>query len=1025
MAKKSTATSSVSSSAAAKPKSAPKAERAAKTAKPKKTAAAVADNATEQATAAVQAVPLAEQVNETVVENYVATRGQLTGPADLEAPYIEVYGAREHNLKNVSVQIPRGRLVVFTGISGSGKSSLAFDTIYAEGQRRYMETFSAYARSFMGGLERPDVDKIEGLSPVISIEQKTTSRNPRSTVGTITEIYDFLRLLYARTAEAFSYATGQKMIRQSDDQIINYILKEYDGRKLVVLAPVVKGRKGHYRELFQQVAKLGFTKVRVDGELLDITPKMQVDRYKIHDIEIVIDRLVVKEEDRFRLSGSVQNALTQGKGTMLVLDADKKKDNTQFFSRFLMDPATGIAYDDPAPNTFSFNSPYGACPTCNGLGEVQEITEDSVMPDKKLSISRGGIAPLGEYRDIWIFQQLGLIVKKHKASLSTPIEKLPAELVERLLHGVPEEEEADPKKANYAEPFEGIIPFLRRQMESDSENIREWIQQYTQAQECPECQGYRLKKESLHFKIANHHIGELSVMDLSDLAAWFEGLEARLSERQNLIARELLKEIRKRIGFLLEVGLDYLNLHRSVRTLSGGESQRIRLATQIGTQLVGVLYIMDEPSIGLHQRDNERLIKALQHLRDLGNSVIVVEHDKDMIMHADHVLDIGPGAGIHGGQIVAAGTPTEIFSSGSLTSQYLSGQKHIELRKKKRTGEGNELVLRGAKGHNLKNVTAKFPLGKLIAVTGVSGSGKSSLIHDTLYPILNQHFFNAKREPLAYDKLEGLEFIDKVIEVDQSPIGRTPRSNPATYTGVFTEIRQLFSSLPEAKIRGYGPGRFSFNVKGGRCETCEGAGMRTIEMNFLPDVHVPCETCKGRRYNRETLEVRFKGKSITDVLDMTVEKAVEFFEFQPRILRKIQTLNEVGLGYLTLGQQATTLSGGEAQRVKLATELSKKDTGKTFYILDEPTTGLHFEDINHLSVVLHKLADKGNTVLIIEHNLDLIKVADHLIDIGPEGGAGGGTIVAQGTPEQVAKSGKGHTSRFLAEELKISKYAEA
>ncbi|TGE26476.1 excinuclease ABC subunit UvrA [Hymenobacter metallicola] len=942
--------------------------------------------------------------------------------ADVEAPFIEVYGAREHNLKNVSVQIPRGQLVVFTGISGSGKSSLAFDTIYAEGQRRYMETFSAYARSFMGGLERPDVDKIEGLSPVISIEQKTTSRNPRSTVGTITEIYDFLRLLYARTAEAFSYATGQKMIRQSDEQIINYILKHFADKKLVVLAPVVKGRKGHYRELFQQIAKLGFTKVRVDGELLDITPKMQVDRYKIHDIEIVIDRLKATKEDRFRLSGSVQNALTHGKGTMLVLDSDSGK--TQFFSRFLMDPTTGIAYDDPAPNTFSFNSPYGACPTCNGLGEVQEITEESVMPDKKLSISRGGIAPLGEYRDIWIFQQLSTILKRHKASLSTALDKLPADLLDKLLYGVEEEEGADPKKAGYVEPFEGIIPFLRRQMDSDSENIRAWIQEYTQAKECPECRGYRLKKESLHFKIADKNIGELSVMDIAQLAQWFEGLEDRISDRQNLIARELLKEIRKRIGFLLEVGLEYLNLHRSVRTLSGGESQRIRLATQIGTQLVGVLYIMDEPSIGLHQRDNERLIKALQHLRDIGNSVIVVEHDKDMIMNADYVLDIGPGAGIHGGSIVAHGSPTEIFQSGSLTSQYLSGQKHIELRRQKRKGDGGQLVLKGATGHNLKSVTAKFPLGKLVAVTGVSGSGKSSLIHDTLYPILNQHFFNAKRDPLPYQSIEGLELIDKVIEVDQSPIGRTPRSNPATYTGVFTEIRSLFASLPEAKIRGYGPGRFSFNVKGGRCETCEGAGMRTIEMNFLPDVHVPCESCKGRRYNRETLEVRFKGKSITDVLDMTVEKAVEYFENQPRILRKIQVLHEVGLGYLTLGQQATTLSGGEAQRVKLATELGKKDTGKTFYILDEPTTGLHFEDINHLSDVLQKLVDKGNTVLIIEHNLDLIKVADHIIDLGPEGGGGGGTIVAQGTPEQVAKVKKGHTARFLAEELKVSKYAE-
>jgi len=946
--------------------------------------------------------------------------------ADTE--FIEVYGAREHNLKNVTVSIPRNKLVVFTGISGSGKSSLAFDTIYAEGQRRYMETFSAYARSFMGGLERPNVDKIEGLSPVISIEQKTTSRNPRSTVGTITEIYDFLRLLYARAAEAYSYATGAKMIRQSDEQIINYLLRHFDGRKLIILAPVVKGRKGHYREDFQRIAKLGFTKVRVDGELLDLVPKMQVDRYKIHDIEIVIDRLVVKEEDRFRLSGSVQNALTHGKGTMLVLDPDAKGGGSksegakpQFFSRFLMDPTTGIAYDDPAPNTFSFNSPYGWCPTCQGLGEVQQITEESVIPDPKLSVSRGAIAPLGEYRDIWIFQQLQLILKKHKASLNTPIDKLAPELLARLLYGITQDE-ADDAKSAHQEPFEGIIPFLRRQMDSESDNIRDWIQQYTQAQPCPDCQGFRLKKESLHFRLADRHIGELSVMDITELAAWFVGLEERLSERQNLIARELLKEIRKRIGFLLEVGLDYLSLHRSVRTLSGGESQRIRLATQIGTQLVGVLYIMDEPSIGLHQRDNARLIKALQHLRDIGNSVIVVEHDKDMIMHADHVLDIGPGAGIHGGHIVAQGPPEAIFSSGSLTSQYLSGQKHVEIKKKKREGEGKFLTLKGAKGHNLKNVTAKFPLGKLTAVTGVSGSGKSSLIHDTLYPILNQHFFNAHREPLPYGSLDGLDLIDKVIEVDQSPIGRTPRSNPATYTGVMTEIRALYAEMAESKIRGYGPGRFSFNVRGGRCETCEGAGIRTIEMNFLPDVHVPCETCKGRRYNRETLEVRFKGKSITDILDMTVEKAVEFFEFQPRILRKIKTLADVGLGYLTLGQQATTLSGGEAQRVKLATELSKKDTGKTFYILDEPTTGLHFEDIRHLADVLHKLADKGNTVLIIEHNLDLIKVADYVIDIGPEGGAGGGSIVAQGTPEQVAKSGKGHTGRFLAEELRVSKY---
>lgn len=939
-----------------------------------------------------------------------------------DAQQIEVYGAREHNLKNISIKLPRYKLVVFTGISGSGKSSLAFDTIYAEGQRRYMETFSAYARSFMGGLERPDVDKIEGLSPVISIEQKTTSRNPRSTVGTITEIYDFMRLLWARTAEAFSYVSGDKMVRQSDDQIVNHILENFDGKRIVVLAPVVKGRKGHYRELFQQIRKMGFIRARVDGELVEIAPKMQVDRYKIHDIEIVVDKIVVKEEDRFRLSGSIQNALTHGKGTVLILDVDA--DKTHFFSRHLMDPATGIAYDDPAPNSFSFNSPYGACPVCNGLGEIQEITDETVIPDKNLSIRRGGIAPLGEYRDIWIFKQIEALFKYFKASVSTPIKDLPEDLLKVLLYGLEEDLEVKTKKGNYIVEFEGIVNFLKNQMESDSDNIRSWIEDFTQTTTCPECNGYRLKKESLHFKIDNKNIGELSVLDINKLANWFEGLEDRMSERQNVIAKELLKEIRKRIGFLLDVGLDYLSLHRPVRTLSGGESQRIRLATQIGTQLVGVLYIMDEPSIGLHQRDNERLINALKDLRDLGNSIIVVEHDKDMILHADYVVDIGPGAGIHGGQVVTAGTPQEMMQAGTTTADFLSNRRGIAVPREKRPGTGQTLKLIGATGHNLKNVTLELPLGKMICVTGVSGSGKSSLIHDTLYPILNTHFFRAKREPLPYKSIEGLDKIDKVIEVDQSPIGRTPRSNPATYTGVFTDIRSLFAQLPEAKIRGYSPGRFSFNVKGGRCEACEGAGMRTIEMNFLPDVYVPCEVCKGKRYNRETLEVRFKGKSITDVLEMTVEQAVEFFESQPRILRKIQTLNEVGLGYITLGQQATTLSGGEAQRVKLATELSKKDTGQTLYILDEPTTGLHFQDIEHLSEVLHKLTNKGNTVLLIEHNLDLIKIADWLIDIGPEGGEGGGTIVAAGTPEEVAKKGKGYTSRFLKEELSTSHYIE-
>ncbi|WP_068837908.1 excinuclease ABC subunit UvrA [Pontibacter akesuensis] len=959
-------------------------------------------------------------------EQQLTTTGTDTATAtpsiNGDAQQIEVYGAREHNLKNISIKLPRYKLVVFTGISGSGKSSLAFDTIYAEGQRRYMETFSAYARSFMGGLERPDVDKIEGLSPVISIEQKTTSRNPRSTVGTITEIYDFMRLLWARTAEAFSYVTGEKMVRQSDDQIVSHMLEHFNDKRIVVLAPVVKGRKGHYRELFQQIRKMGFIRARIDGELVEITPKMQVDRYKIHDIEIVVDKIVVKEDDRYRLSSSVQNALTHGKGTVLILDADANQ--THFFSRHLMDPATGIAYDDPAPNSFSFNSPYGACPVCNGLGEVQEITEESVIPDKSLSIRRGGIAPLGEYRDIWIFKQIEALLKHFKASVATPIKDLPEDLLKVLLYGLEEDLEVKTKKGNYVVEFEGIINFLKNQMESDSDNIRSWVEDFTQTNTCPECNGYRLKKESLHFKIAEKNIGEISVLDITKLAAWFEGLEDRMSERQNVIAKELLKEIRKRIGFLLDVGLDYLSLHRPVRTLSGGESQRIRLATQIGTQLVGVLYIMDEPSIGLHQRDNERLINALKDLRDLGNSIIVVEHDKDMIMQADYVVDIGPGAGIHGGQVVSAGTPEEMLQAGTTTANFLSNRRGIEIPRVKRPGNGETLKLIGATGHNLKNVTLKLPLGKMICVTGVSGSGKSSLIHDTLYPILNTHFFRAKREPLPYKSIEGLDKIDKVIEVDQSPIGRTPRSNPATYTGVFTDIRSLFAQLPEAKIRGYTPGRFSFNVKGGRCEACEGAGMRTIEMNFLPDVYVPCEVCKGKRYNRETLEVRFKGKSITDVLEMTVEQATEFFDSQPRILRKIQTLNEVGLGYITLGQQATTLSGGEAQRVKLATELSKKDTGQTLYILDEPTTGLHFQDIEHLTEVLHKLTDKGNTVLIIEHNLDLIKVADWLIDIGPEGGEGGGTIVAAGTPEDVAKKGKGYTAHFLKEELKTSIYRE-
>jgi excinuclease ABC subunit A len=932
---------------------------------------------------------------------------------------IEIYGAREHNLKNIDISFPRNKLVVITGISGSGKSSLAFDTIYAEGQRRYMESFSAYARNFIGNLERPDVDKINGLSPVISIEQKTTSKNPRSTVGTVTEIYDFMRLLFARASEAYSYLTGEKMIRQSEDQIVEHILVNFNQAKLSILAPVVKGRKGHYRELFVQIAKMGYTKVRVNGEVLDITPKMQVDRYKTHDIEIVIDRIIVSQEDRYRLTQSVKTALNEGKGLMMAMETDGK---LHYFSKNLMDPKTGIAYDEPAPNTFSFNSPYGACPSCNGLGQIEEITREAVIPDPDLSISRGGIAPLGEYRDIWIFKKIEAILKIKGYSLTTPIKDLPEEIIQVLLYG--EDIQISVRSVKYpgtdwTTKFEGIIQFLEKQKEGATEKIQNWIKEFTKITLCPECSGARLKKEALHFKIDNKNISELAMLDINQLWTWFEGLETRLNDRQNIIAAEILKEIRKRIGFLLDVGLDYLSLNRPIRTLSGGEAQRIRLATQIGTQLVGVLYILDEPSIGLHQRDNVKLIKALQDLRDLGNSVIVVEHDKDMMLQSDFIIDIGPGAGRHGGQVVAQGDPEAFVKQNSQTAQYLKGEKQIEVPAVRREGNGKTLTVKGAHGHNLKHVDLEIPLGKMICVTGVSGSGKSTLIHETLFPILNSHFYRSRLEPLPYQALEGLRNLDKVIEVDQSPIGRTPRSNPATYTGVFTDIRALFTELPEAKIRGYKPGRFSFNVKGGRCESCEGAGMKLIEMDFLPDVHVPCESCKGKRYNRETLEVRFKGKSIADVLDMTVEQSIEFFEHQPKILKKVQTLFDVGLGYITLGQHATTLSGGEAQRVKLATELSKSDTGKTLYILDEPTTGLHFEDIRHLLDVLNVLVDKGNTVLIIEHNLDVIKVADHIIDIGPDGGEKGGEIVSQGTPEEVASLGKGFTARFLKEELKF------
>lgn len=936
-----------------------------------------------------------------------------------EQSEVEVFGARVHNLKNINVSFPRNKLVVITGLSGSGKSSLAFDTIYAEGQRRYMETFSAYSRQFLGGMERPDVDKISGLSPVIAIEQKTTSKNPRSTVGTITEIYDFLRLLFARIGEAHSWVTGEKMERMSEDQIIRSILKKFEKQPINILAPVVKGRKGHYRELFEQIRKQGFVKVRVDGDIQDIRPKMQLDRYKIHDIEMVIDRLVVDESDRKRLQSSVQSALKIAKGVIKISDKDNKE---YFFSRFLMDPVGGISYDEPQPNTFSFNSPYGACARCDGLGYVFEVDRNSVIPNPKLSIIQGGLAPLGEYRETWVFQVIKALSNKYNFSLSTPVEKIPEEVIDIILNGsddiitVPVEYNKW-NVQNYQITFEGIIKMLEEQSEKRAENEMEDLENFRVLRTCDVCSGARLKKESLHFKVADRNIYELASIDISELSIWFSDVESKLSERQNTIAKEILKEIRARIGFLLDVGLNYLTLDRTARTLSGGEAQRIRLATQIGSQLVNVLYILDEPSIGLHQRDNARLISALKNLRDIGNTVLVVEHDKDMILEADYVIDMGPAAGVHGGEVVAEGKPEAIKEAKTLTTAYLNGDKQIAVPPQRRKGTGNSLILKNATGNNLKNVSVEFPLGKFICVTGVSGSGKSSLIGETLYPILNKHFFRAKKQAMPYKKIEGLEHIDKVIEIDQTPIGRTPRSNPCTYTGVFSDIRNLFVGLPEARIRGYKPGRFSFNVKGGRCETCQGAGMKVIEMNFLPDVQVPCEECSGKRYNRETLEVRYRGKSISDVLDMSIEEAVNFFEPIPAIYRKVKTLYDVGLGYIKLGQSSTTLSGGEAQRVKLATELSKKDTGKTFYILDEPTTGLHFEDINVLLGVLNRLVDHGNTILVIEHNLDVVKVADWVIDLGPEGGAGGGQILYSGTPDDLIKVKNSHTGKFLKTEM--------
>ncbi len=937
-----------------------------------------------------------------------------------EQEYIEVYGARAHNLKNINVKIPREKLVVITGLSGSGKSSLAFDTIYAEGQRRYIETFSAYARQFLGGLERPDVDKIDGLSPVISIEQKTTNKSPRSTVGTITEIYDFLRLLFSRAADAYSFNTGEKMVSYSDEQIRKLILEDFPQKRIAILAPIIKSRKGHYRELFEQISKQGFLKVRVDGVIKEIEKGMRLDRYKTHDIEVVIDRLIVNNASEKRLEETIKTALYTGNNILMVIDVDDE--NPRYFSRELMCPSSGVAYPNPEPNTFSFNSPKGACSKCNGLGITNEINFNKVIPDDSISIKNGGIVPLGEEKNSWIFKQLHLIADRYGFKLSDAIKSIPEEALTIILNGGNEKFSIASKTMGvtrkYEIDFEGITSFIENQYKSsESRSIKRWAKGFMDEVVCSSCEGNRLKKESLHFKINNKSISDLAKLDINELAEWFKNLDAKLSERQLIIATEILKEIKTRIQFLLDVGLDYLTLDRTSKSLSGGEAQRIRLATQIGSQLVGVLYILDEPSIGLHQRDNQKLIDSLVKLRDIGNSVLVVEHDKDMIEHADFVFDIGPGAGVHGGEIVSKGTYQDIKQHSTLTADYLDGRRQIEVPKNRRKGNGKSIKISGATGNNLKNVTAEFPLGKMICVTGVSGSGKSTLINETLYPILNKHIYRGVKEPMPYKKITGLEHVDKVIDIDQSPIGRTTRSNPATYTGVFSEIRSLFAKTPEASIRGYKPGRFSFNVKGGRCETCQGGGVRIIEMNFLPDVHVECETCQGKRFNRETLEIRYKGKSIADVLEMTIDHAVEFFKLIPKIHSKLKTIKDVGLGYITLGQRSTTLSGGEAQRIKLASELSKRDTGNTFYILDEPTTGLHFEDIRVLMNVLNTLADKGNTVLIIEHNMDVIKLADYIIDIGMEGGKKGGEILCKGTPEQVIKNKISYTAQFLIEEL--------